>query len=74
MTSGTAAGTSATGPGSAGSTGQATLPRGTNSLGTAQSSGGTVGMGSGGDKSVDSAVDAENKQMDKTVKSICRGC
>ncbi|GLR91968.1 hypothetical protein [Bradyrhizobium iriomotense] len=63
-----------TGTAGAGSPSGMAPPPGTNSLGTAQSSGGTVGMGSGGDRSVDQAVDAENKQIDKTVKSICRGC
>lgn len=51
-------------------------PPGTNSLGTAQSSGAgsgvTTGTGSGG--GTDAAVNAENKLLDKKLKSICRGC
>ncbi|MGY8663055.1 hypothetical protein Q3C01_11880 [Bradyrhizobium sp. UFLA05-109] len=74
-TGGSSSATSANGPGGTGATSGVAPPPGTNSLGTAQSSGGTVGMGSGsGDKSVDSVVNAENKKIDKTVKSICRGC
>ncbi|MBR0952825.1 hypothetical protein [Bradyrhizobium canariense] len=49
---------------------------GTNSLGTAQSSGGspgvTTGTGPGGGS--DAAVNAENRLLDKKLKSICRGC
>ncbi|AWL95298.1 hypothetical protein ABIA00_001733 [Bradyrhizobium ottawaense] len=51
-------------------------PPGTNSLGTAQSSGpgsgGTTGSGTGG--GADAAVNAENRMLDKKLKSICRGC
>lgn len=51
-------------------------PPGTNSLGTAQSSGPgsgvTTGTGSGG--AADATVDAENRMLDKKLKSICRGC
>ena len=51
-------------------------PPGTNSLGTAQSSGAgsgvTTGTGSGG--GTDAAVNDENKLLDKKLKSICRGC
>ena len=68
--------------GSAGSTGgvansPAPAP-GTNSLGTAQSSGAnassgtTTGTGAGG--STEAAVNAENRLLDKKLKSICRGC
>ncbi|WFU76070.1 MULTISPECIES: hypothetical protein [unclassified Bradyrhizobium] len=68
------------GTGSAGSTGgvanSPAPPPGTNSLGTAQSSGpgsgATTGTGSGG--STDAAVNAENRMLDKKLKSICRGC
>jgi hypothetical protein len=51
---------------------------GTNSLGTAQSSGAnaargvTSGTGAGGQ--ADAAVSAENRLLDKKIKSICRGC
>ena len=58
--------------------GQPSAP-GTNSLGTAQSSGSlntapgtTTGTGSG--ETGDAAVNAENKLTDKKVKGICRGC
>ncbi|RXG91829.1 hypothetical protein [Bradyrhizobium zhanjiangense] len=72
--------------GSAGSTGSSAGPTGgvtnspapppgTNSLGTAQSSGpgsgATIGTGSG---AADATVNAENRLLDKKMKSICRGC
>ncbi|WP_454646180.1 hypothetical protein [Bradyrhizobium liaoningense] len=51
-------------------------PPGLNSLGTAQSSGPgsgvTTGIGRG--EAVDAAVNAENRQLDRKIKSICRGC
>ena len=51
-------------------------PPGTNSLGTAQSSGPgagvTTGTGTGG--ATDATVNSENRQLDKKMKSICRGC
>ncbi|WP_128920941.1 MULTISPECIES: hypothetical protein [Bradyrhizobium] len=51
-------------------------PPGTNSLGTAQSSGPgsgvTTGSGTGG--AADATVNAENRMLDKKLKSICRGC
>lgn len=53
-------------------------PPGTNSLGTAQSSGPnaasgvTTGTGAGG--AADATVNAENRMLDKKLKSICRGC
>jgi len=53
-------------------------PPGTNSLGTAQSSGANaapgVTTGTGGGGSADVAVSAENRLLDKKMKSICRGC
>jgi hypothetical protein len=56
-------------------------PPGTNSLGTAQSSGtgATTGTGRGAPAGADvtgpnRAIDEENKLIDKKVKSICRGC
>ena len=51
-------------------------PPGTNSLGTAQSSGPGAGVttGTGGGGAADATINAENKQLDKKVKSICRGC
>lgn len=61
-------------------------PRGTNSAGTAQSSGsapdakkGTGGLGTGRAKppatpSGDAAINQENAILDRKLKSICRGC
>jgi hypothetical protein len=55
--------------------------RGTNSSGTAQSSGAanarpgvTTGSGRGARKNTDAAIVEENKTIDRKVKSICRGC
>jgi hypothetical protein len=55
----------------------ASPPPGTNSLGTAQSSGATTGTGRGaaaGDKSTDAVVEQENRVIDQRLKGICRGC
>jgi hypothetical protein len=70
--------------GSTGSTGgvaNAPAPQpGTNSLGTAQSSGAntapgvTTGSASGTNPDADATVNAENQLLDKKMKSICRGC
>jgi len=67
--------------GSAGSTGVANSPApppGTNSLGTAQSSGANtapgISTGTGAGTSADAAVDAENRLLEKKMKGICRGC
>lgn len=51
-------------------------PPGTNSLGTAQSSGPGSGVttGTGSSGAADATVNAENKLLDKKLKSICRGC
>lgn len=53
-------------------------PPGTNSLGTAQSSGANaapgVTTGTGAGASADAAVSAENRMLNKKMKSICRGC
>jgi len=55
-------------------------PPGTNSLGTAQSSGAntapgvTTGAASGPNHDADATVNAENRLLDKKMKSICRGC
>lgn len=52
-------------------------PPGTNSLGTAQSSGGSPGVTTGtgtGAGGADATVNAENRLLDKKLKSICRGC
>src|SRR5437879_748591 len=54
---------------------------GTNSAGTAQSSGGGVNTGSGvttgsgrSARSGDAEINEENKEVDRKIKSICRGC
>lgn len=70
--------------GSTGSTGGVAKapapPPGTNSLGTAQSSGAntapgvTTGAASKSNADADATVSAENRQLDKKMKSICRGC
>ena len=64
----------------------AASPRGTNSAGTAQPSGGasnakqgTGGLGSGRAKppdtpSGDAVINQENAILDRKLKSICRGC
>ena len=62
-------------------------PAGTNSLGTANSSGSSMTTGSAGSRAAgggtaatgpqtsgDVAVDKEDKAIDKKIKSICRGC
>ncbi|WBL76080.1 hypothetical protein I3J27_23975 [Bradyrhizobium xenonodulans] len=67
---------------SAGSTGGVSNapapPPGTNSLGTAQSSGANaasgVTTGTGAGEAADATVNTENRQLDKKMKSICRGC
>jgi hypothetical protein len=64
----------------------AASPRGTNSAGTAQSSGGPPnarqgagGLGTGHAKppatpSADAVINQENALLDRKLKSICRGC
>jgi hypothetical protein len=48
---------------------------GTNSLGTALSSSGTGnGQAKGPLLGTNAAIDREDAQVDKTVRSICRGC
>ena len=62
-------------------------PPGTNSLGTANASGSSVTTGSarnraqrggtaatGPQRESDIAIDGENKEIDRKIKSICRGC
>ncbi|WGS23249.1 MULTISPECIES: hypothetical protein [unclassified Bradyrhizobium] len=55
-------------------------PPGTNSAGTAQSSGGRpntgegVTTGSANAHSVDQAIANENRSIDRRLKGICRGC
>ena len=70
--------------GSTGSTGgvanSPASPSGTNSLGTAQSSGAntapgvTTGAAPGANSDADATVSTENRLLDKKMKSICRGC
>lgn len=69
--------------GSAGSSGgvanSPAPPPGTNSLGTAQSSGANaapgITTGAGGSAAAaDATVNAENRQLERKLKSICRGC
>jgi hypothetical protein len=76
--SGAAAGSATTGTASPGASGAAPTSPGTNSLGTAQSSGSpvTTGTGRGADsnKSTDAVVEEENKLIDRKVQGICRGC
>jgi hypothetical protein len=73
-TAGSSTGSSST----TGSTdGTATMPGppGTNSLGTAQSSGGGVTSGSAsGSMAIDQRIQDENRQIDQKLKGICRGC
>jgi hypothetical protein len=73
----------ATGGSTGSSSGVANAPApvpGTNSLGTAQSTGAntapgvTTGAASGPNPSADATVNAENQLLDKKMKSICRGC
>lgn len=76
---GGSAGSTGSSAGSAGGVANAPAPPpGTNSLGTAQSSGPNaasgVTTGTGGGAEADATVNAENRQLDKKLKSICRGC
>ncbi|RTE91849.1 MULTISPECIES: hypothetical protein [Bradyrhizobium] len=74
---GGSAGSSGGAAGSAGGVANSPAPPpGTNSLGTAQSSGPGAGVttGSGTSGAADAAVNAENRMLDKKLKSICRGC
>jgi hypothetical protein len=75
VTTGTAGSTA----GSSGTTGSSSVampgPPGTNSLGTAQSSGGGVTTGSAsGSTAIDQGIQDENRQIDQKLKGICRGC
>src|SRR3954467_5667797 len=64
--------------GSAGGVANSPAPApGTNSLGTAQSSGASapgVTTGTGGGGGTNAAVNAETRLLDKQLNSICRGC
>jgi|ERR1700752_4494131 hypothetical protein len=71
VTTGTAGSTT----GSAGSAATMPGPPGTNSLGTAQSSGGGITTGSAsGSTAIDQRIQDENRQIDQKLKGICRGC
>ena len=73
-TAGSNTGSSGT-TGSAGGTGAMPGPPGTNSLGTAQSSGRGVTTGSAsGSTAIDQRIQDENRQIDQKLKGICRGC
>ena len=64
-------------PNNLNSAGQPTLPNppGTNSAGTAQSSGRGVTTGSAsGSSAEDAKIRAEDPKVDKKIKSICKGC
>jgi len=64
-------------PNNLNSAGQPTLPNtpGTNSAGTAQSSGRGVTTGSAsGSSAEDAKIRAEDPEIDKKIKSICKGC
>ena len=75
-----AQGTSAPPAGSPASPQSASPPPGTNSAGTAQSSGRAqntaagLTTGSAGSQSSDAVIAEENKTVDQKLKSICRGC
>jgi hypothetical protein len=71
--------------GSTSGVGNASSLSGTNSAGTAGSSGGalrangTVAPGTAGptvtqEQNSDATIDAENRKLDRKVKSICKGC
>jgi hypothetical protein len=72
-TAGSSTGSSGT-TGSAGSAGAMPGPPGTNSLGTAQSSGGVTTGSASGSTAVDQRIQDENRQIDQKLKGICRGC
>jgi hypothetical protein len=49
-------------------------PPGTNTAGTALSSGPGSGAGTSRQTSGDAEINEENKAVDRKIKSICRGC
>jgi len=49
-------------------------PPGTNSLGTAQSSGGVTTGSASGSTSEDKKIQDENRQINQKLKGICKGC
>src|SRR5262245_12476831 len=72
-TAGSSTGSAGT-TGSAGGTGAMPGPPGTNSLGTAQSSGGVTTGSASGSTAIDQRIQDENRQIDQKLKGICRGC
>jgi hypothetical protein len=74
--SGNAAGLAHSGNDPSGSGKSAKMPPapGTNTLGTANSSGGSSRGRDSSASNGDKAVDAENKLLDKKIKAICKGC
>ncbi len=72
-TGGTSGAASSPGAASGGSLGTSAGAPGTNSLGTAAPSGsGTTGLA--GPSTIDPTVEKENKEVDRQVRSICKGC
>jgi hypothetical protein len=73
--SGTAGVTTGTAPSTAGSS-RGAMPNspGTNSLGTAQSSGGVTTGSAAGNTTEDKKIQDENRHIDQKLKGICRGC
>ena len=73
---GSAGVTTGTAPGTTGSSNAAkSNAPGTNSLGTAQSSGGGVTTGSAaGGATEDKKIEDENRHIDQKLKGICKGC
>ena len=72
---GTAGVTTGTAPGTTGAPKEAMPgPPGTNSLGTAQSSGGVTTGSAGGSKAEDDKIQDENRKTDQKLKGICKGC
>ena len=73
--SGSAGVTTGTAPSTTGSP-RATQPNspGTNSLGTAQSSGGVTTGSAAGSVTEDKKIQDENRHIDQKLKGICRGC
>jgi hypothetical protein len=76
---GGSAGAGAGSPSSSGTTSPQLAPPGTNSAGTAQSSGRPnsgegVTTGSASGQSIDKTIEDENRSIDRRLKGICRGC
>jgi hypothetical protein len=75
VTTGTAGSSTGSSSTTGSSSGTMPSPPGTNSLGTAQSSGGGVTTGSAsGSTAIDQRIQDENRQIDQKLKGVCRGC